>query len=756
MTNRRLSEAKPQYTPPALFFQLEREFKAARRSTATKTKSTVKSAKKQADPPKRHAKHVKRSTAPSPQLNAVKDGEIDMLASDDDAEDLDAEILRLASGKKRRGFNKRKQVQRGATGESEEEELPPLSLSNLPKELLEMIFAHLSLDGLHALSSASRQFHDMLKPEKNLDLWQDALNSLDELPDQSECELTFSQIAELLYGRSCTDCGRRAGRWADWFLRRRLCGKCRTQNVVRLSALAEHPELHSAAGQCVLNSRHSNASHGPQTLIKNTYGYLPDLVRQSDKLWRLEEKDQDDEAVTFSRAQLLTPPPDDKQPSHAARRSVTSAYCWAPPRAEGEYGARVKKYIKQRRAKLEPFEKYGLEMHAAVTGLYAREDAEAANAVPVAARRQAIELRVLAETEYTAEDFHGSWLTETLVNRGSSTISDLEWTRIKPKILKILKSVRQAAALRDLQAQQAQRRESLREYYQKYREGLPTHAAVCLPLFADFALLPAVRALWQPQEAVVSRATWNAALEALEEDINEWRVSLRLYALTRIFLATYDIPENEELATDADDYALWGDDYFDYLPSAFMCDISGCYRSERRDDGGRPTFFGSLPDLLQHQHQVHGELDLPVATYTDIRSAPLFRFSLPLEIANAVVAICQLLRLEETSTTEADIDAKFAEDPKATLQWWNVPVPTEVAMRMKAKGRREVHKDKIGWWTKPGPKEREWRKVLCHIYREAVKGQRAKPPYHLTIPNLTLWSEKLSSRQGADNAEEED
>lgn len=63
--------------------------------------------------------------------------------------------------------------------------------------------ANLSFDGLHALSSTSRKFNRLLLPHKNIELWQDALDALDELPDQSEAELTFSQIAELLYGRTC-------------------------------------------------------------------------------------------------------------------------------------------------------------------------------------------------------------------------------------------------------------------------------------------------------------------------------------------------------------------------------------------------------------------------------------------------------------------------------------------------------------------------------------------------------------------------
>lgn len=313
-----------------------------------------------------------------------------------------------------------------------------------------------------------------------------------------------------------------------------------------------------------------------------------------------------------------------------------------------------------------------------------------------------------------ARSFDGAWLTDPLINKGTSAISDDDWIKLKPKVSKILKGVREAKTRRDLREQQAQRRDTLREFYRKYQDGQTPAAANSMPLFADFALLPAVRDLWEPRDAVASQATWNAAREAIEEDLNEWRVSLRLHALKSVFLATADIPENEELAVDADEYAPWHDDFFETAQAAFMCDIHGCYRAKHGQEEARPTFFGSLPDLLQHQHELHGDLKLPAAVYEDPNSAPTFRFSLPLEIANSVIAVCRAVGLDEATATPADIDRKLEEDPDAIWQWYNVPVSAEVAMRMRTKagGKRKVRKEKNGWWTKEGPKERDWRKVV--------------------------------------------
>ncbi|GAA5953557.1 hypothetical protein JCM8115_004089 [Rhodotorula mucilaginosa] len=716
MPSRRSSEHKPQYTPPALFFELEHEFKAvARQATSSKSQPVHKP---------RAPRNNARSCSPEPVLqgNIDEEDKVDMLASDDDLNDLDLQLLALAKDdntKRRRKKRARTKARQAGAGDNNKKRM---SLSDLPKEVLKTIAANLSLDGLHALSSTSRTFSMLLQPHKNVELWQDALDALEELPDQSEAELTYSQIAELLYGRTCADCGRRTGRWADWVLRRRLCGRCRSKCVVKFSTLDNKSSgLHSAAEQCVLNSRHSNTSRGLSTVTKNRkyflshFGYLPDLERQSDILWTLEEKDQHDEAVAFAQGlPPSTPSSNPKASPHQARRLTSSNYRWDRPRAEGEYGKRVTKHVRRRRAMLEPFEAYALDMHTAVAALYAREDAEMPSQVLTTARRQALERRVLEDTDFEQRDFHGAWLTDPLVNKGTSTISDDDWIRLKPKVSKILTGVREAKALRDLREQQAQRRDTLREFYRKYRDGQTPAAANSMPLFADFALLPAVRDLWEPHDAVASQATWNAARETIEEDLNEWRVSLRLHALKSVFVATADIPENEELAVDADEYAPWDDDFFETVQAAFMCDIHGCYRAKHGKEDARPTFFGSLPDLLQHQHAVHADLKLPAAVYDDPNSAPAFRFSLPLEIANSVIAICQEIGLDEAAATPADIDRKLDEDPDAIWQWYNVPVSAEVALRMRAKagGKRKVRKEKNGWWTKEGPKERDWRKVM--------------------------------------------
>lgn len=154
------------------------------------------------------------------------DDENDMLASDDGSEEVEGQLRCVASGRS----NGRKKQKRPRSREAPNgnkgfslTDLPPQTLTLVGQsdsELLlgqllnltslesrpappRQLFAELSLDGLHALSLCSRKFNELLQPHANLELWRNARDDLDELPDQSDCGLMFFQIAELLYGRTC-------------------------------------------------------------------------------------------------------------------------------------------------------------------------------------------------------------------------------------------------------------------------------------------------------------------------------------------------------------------------------------------------------------------------------------------------------------------------------------------------------------------------------------------------------------------------
>lgn len=242
-----------------------------------------------------------------------------------------------------------------------------------------------------------------------------------------------------------------------------------------------------------------------------------------------------------------------------------------------------------------------------------------------------------------------------------------------------------------------------------------------MPIFADFVLLPAARQLWEPKVAgAIDSSAWTAARVAIDEDINEWRVGARLAALKLGFANMYELDDQEELAADADEYAPWQDDHFRCLTAAVVCTVKGCYRSGRPGFPGRPTFFGSLSAVLQHQIDAHADLEPSSEHLQDAASPPPYRFDLPLEVSNSFLALCDLLELNEAHATIEDVDAFFAAHEGARLQWFNVPVTAAAALRLKRSGNKTVHPDGKHWWTKEGPKERDWRKVVSQNHPRAL------------------------------------
>lgn len=332
--------------------------------------------------------------------------------------------------------------------------------------------------------------------------------------------------------------------------------------------------------------------------------------------------------------------------------------------------------------------------------------------------------------------FTDKWRKAKIVNEGTSQVDDELWLKLEPEIAKLLESI--AATLDEDKShdEQAARRATLRGLYEAYRSSLAPKAAILTPLYADFALMPSVRALWEPADAVLDDAAWTAARDGVEEDINEWRVSLRLYALQQIFQDFFEIADHVELAADADEYNDWGDPYFDSFLHSFVCSIQGCYVPGKSKDGGRPTFFGPLTVVLEHQHNMHADLAPSTALLKNPAAEPPFRIGLPLEFSVGLDALADIIAghrndqirlqsgrhaalIDPEELTVEDVDDYFEADCSRVLQWWNVPLSEEMAQRLRSKGHRDVERDDLGWWTKPGPKEREWRNVVRSNYLSA-------------------------------------
>jgi len=140
-----------------------------------------------------------------------------------------------------------------------------------------------------------------------------------------------------------------------------------------------------------------------------------------------------------------------------------------------------------------------------------------------------------------------------------------------------------------------------------------------------------------------------------------------LNAILLILNCTVDLDEDEELDPDADNYpsstGKYDDDWFNLVSSFFCCDIPGCQTTSEEHQ----TFFGSLPELLKHQHEQHSGLAL---NFKVKDPKPKNRFSLPLEVAAAVSDLLEMGELDETTAEGSDIDEMMK---GKALQWENAP-----------------------------------------------------------------------------------
>ncbi|GAA5916061.1 hypothetical protein JCM8208_006347 [Rhodotorula glutinis] len=645
------------------------------------------------------------------------------------ADELDRAVLQQGKAKKR---SKKREPKEAKVGRGRKVKAPKKDpLKRLPKEVLLNILARLSYGTLHAVAHLSRFYRDTAMLEEADNIWE-AAREAEGLPDLQQGEWEWWEVgyAGLVHGKNCVLCGKRSLRWPDAFLRMRLCKPCRSENIVRLDHIHEiDSDLHGAAKDCVIQSRQS--PDDPHQLRKKiVHGYLPALESQSDILWALQEEDDAaDEKYYAKKFAAASSHASGSRAGVGGKGGRPGKYDEAPRRKEGEWGEAVTAYVATRRKACKDVEKEGEALFVALDKLYAREATQDENEPDgtSTARREAFEERVLGLSDKEAwnkDDFYGPWLSDKLVNRGPDTLDDAEWETLKPKVLKVLAASRKKRlAVAEADAQ-AQRRDALLPAYQSFRHRQPSASAIVwTPLFADFLLFPSVRALWQPHDAVVDPDAIDSAQEGMDEDLNEWRTSLRLHVIQLVLSNTLDLPDDEELDSDADAYDQYDDEFLKLLTSGLLCAVDDCRHAAigRKNQPGhvpaRPTFFGSLSDVLLHQHEAHDYL-LPsshelarAGAHAD--SEPHFRIALPLEVSHAVVAMCDAAGLDDEVAEPDDLD-EVLEGEGGWVQWINMP----------GGGR--------------GRKEKDWRAVLCSIYRAAVKAQHARPPRSIGIPAIAL------------------
>lgn len=224
---------------------------------------------------------------------------------------------------------------------------------------------------------------------------------------------------------------------------------------------------------------------------------------------------------------------------------------------------------------------------------------------------------------------------------------------------------------------------SLRPRYNQLKESLPKSARPFVPLFVDFLLLPSIRPLWETGDLATLVQRWDEALDAIKEDLTQFRLDLAIHAHSIVLEATTDPDRrsaDDERDDDRDDLADVDLDAFFARATSFVC--CGAKDCRQRKNGPydpwsrtmsnpkdlRSGAVGPLVDVLEHLHENHNAAD----TIQDKRrfgSAPEHHIKLPLEVACAVSALLEVNQLDPATAGVAELER--AEEGVRRYEWEN-------------------------------------------------------------------------------------
>ncbi|GAA5990768.1 hypothetical protein JCM11641_002032 [Rhodosporidiobolus odoratus] len=594
-----------------------------------------------------------------------------------------------------------KKKARGKGGKAAKDHGKLESLKTLPVELLVEIFSHLDPQDLLAINTVSKTYHALLSSTSSTSIWKRARERFD-LPEATVGNFTEMQYAQLMFGTRCQHCGSKA-KFADFFIRQRICTECRREKFVKLNWLYKsHPGLHPATKHCILPSYHSPAA--TRWTVAKPYGFTAELERYSALLWKLQYEEDDAEEGdsgddTDSDLSDLTPcPPSSPFPEGRNRRYHSSrrvSYAEESD-SEDEMGSstvlkpsrKVEAFVALRQKLIDAIHEEARTLRLCHFRVYKQveEAAWEAKRIPSQTRTamwrraDALEEKVLGlGLGYTKADFSGGWYTNKLVMDPEPLTNEI-WDDIQPKILKLLTRLTRTKVKKEEVSALQTRQKDLRHRYDKLQKSLSETARPFLPLFVDFLLLPSVKELWLGG-AAVNDQRWYESLDAVIEDIEEYRLELVLHARGVILAAARDV--SDEGMSDLDDSPDVSDEFFDRATSLVACSFKDCIYSHMIHDSsiprgiyGRrrwvsdPHSVGTLVAVLKHQHILNNFNDnlsttltkkvagasTSASTSSDPTLQPQYRIHLPAAIASAVLAFLDLAGADPATAGKEEIE----------------------------------------------------------------------------------------------------
>ncbi|BGP34452.1 hypothetical protein JCM10296v2_006272 [Rhodotorula toruloides] len=496
-------------------------------------------------------------------------------------------------------------------------------MKTLPFELLVEIFSHLDPNDLLAVSMVNKQYRSLLTSPGSKKVWEKSRKRL-RMDDANDSDLTEWQYAQPVYGRVCQSVP---------LDRAHLDDLLAYDRILRDLELRDEDDL-IAAGEETPRRAPKTAPAPPlaSTSARNT------RRRGSRPNYRDESESEDDKPESARVVEYVK-----------GRQSIRKAIA---EDAEALSNAEAKAQVEFDHARK----------------LKAQQEAQG----PSWARREAIFARVV-DQDFKRVDIGG--LRGPIVDERTPLTDEL-WKDIESRVIQSLKRQRKKRLARENETRQISAQESLRQYYDAFKQSLPSSAQPFVPLFLDFLVLPSVKDLWQAGEKIWARK-WEAQLDAIREEVEQFRLDLCLYARQVILAATTDPDKAEDACgSPADDGAGLDDAFFSRATSVVCCGFPNCpikvkgpyggfwdfwghgynvERRPRRTYERREDAIGTLIAVLEHQHADHNS-GAHLTKASQFSAEPRFRITLPLEVACAISALIELGNLDYESATKSDLD----------------------------------------------------------------------------------------------------
>ncbi|ORY84733.1 hypothetical protein BCR35DRAFT_351827 [Leucosporidium creatinivorum] len=545
------------------------------------------------------------------------DSDIDM---QDEDRQVEASKVHTARKKARKTGKKVKQE----VEKNKESDAPSLEIFlGAPLDILGEICSHLDPKDLVKLARTSKLFRSLLLSRSSRSIWLAARRAANLPPLEGLNEINY---ALLLNGTTYMECGSdHHSVQRDFILRTRHCKPCR-KLLLTPSDTIKRLGLHPKATACVPATK-----LGPRRSWRKIYYVTSDLMEVNVTLNELQEDDDIAQDAWMSRR--LATGTRTRKPKGTATES--------PESAEGDL---IDETLQSnRRAEI----------------LQERRDREA--------KWQSLKIE-LEIAEWLEDDIdwyfdHIYRLTHWYSYGGvrypplarplaSFPSNDPEgWTDIKEQVevQREADNTERRANMARHQAEQRknQRASILRPYYNKMCIHQIGDNLTTFPRFEPFKSFASVKPFWEEEDSTVDDDSWEEALEAIEQEVEAYRIATRVKAITTILAANDDVPLSS-LSSDPADYPE------DEFGNAFFSKLTSHFYSSSGE--GTKTYPDCLefnrPGFLAPQWGGYGQHELDLTEDLDRRHVCVLR------------AILAAGNLDEDAATMGDVEALGS-----TLSW---------------------------------------------------------------------------------------